>query len=374
MKNSKIQKFLLIILMICSNACTKTTPLEILTIEEKNLSIQLSIPIEGVEVRFYNFSFNGRVEANSNYLSFKDSASFYKVLNSLIKSKPEEIREWNQKIGFQSLQNIYDIAVLSERKEMEKEGEISDLQRNRLITYGCLSDFTFNHRYLFKFDKEKGMDMKLFNPSLAPLLNIDGIVQVGQNIFQYGEDFVKIITDGDINKVNHLYKFTKSDKSQNIVVCLVNNRMKESSVPTNGKVEDWVRSCETTVNSPASYRTLVYEEFYDYTNYTGIHPYYNPYSTYTHFIKVRNLKRGFLGYWYDTDFLTTMYGAIAYSSLPSAPNQGAYYGQVNDDTIYAYFLSNLVTPINAIPQGTVITGSHTITAAGGQCYFPLAYY
>ncbi len=375
----KIAQHLTLFLSLCCCLWSCKSDLDrSLQIQKVNtIKIKGDIPSTGFAVKEYSFLKSGRNEKGTQYLVFQDSLSFVNVYNALNNQEYTAVRTWSQKVGFNSLRNIYEDAIAAEMIEREKGANITEFQIERLKEHNCISDEVYQNRDLFTLDREEGMGLKIYDIALADVVNRDGIVQIGKNIFQHGENQVKVITDGDASKIELLGKTTQSNSAISIYVYKVNNRMNPKITNSSGRTEQWTRMNEVSWGSPAAYKTLLYEDFVDITYYSGIEPYYVPFTQYSHFMTLRNLKRGFLGFWYNSNYLLSLSGQVTYTSNPpGVGNFNPYSAQPSlpFHTLNVNFLSNYSGGVNAIPQGSVVTGSHIGTGDAGTLFLTYAVY
>lgn len=67
-------------------------------------------------------------------------------------------------------------------------------------------------------DNNSYFDYNIFEVSYASLINSEGLVKVGNKIYQFGLNNKKIIEDGDYNSIKSLKDIKYSDLSKNISV------------------------------------------------------------------------------------------------------------------------------------------------------------
>lgn len=80
---------------------------------------------------------------------------------------------------------------------------------------------------IIKDDEGEYFDYNIYEIHMAPLLNVDGLVKVGDKIYQFGLDTKKIIENGDFNKINSLNDVQSTDTTKSISV--VNYHFKNSN-------------------------------------------------------------------------------------------------------------------------------------------------
>ena len=180
-----------------------------------------------------------------------------------------------------------------------------------------------------------GYEINLADSRMASLLNSNGMVHIGENIHQFTKRLNKVIRD-DPNTDNE-YELLKNrnDSDASIGLLVGKNTIITTLIPNNAKVSGTVfgvRSCdEIDGSNPSKYRLIMYEESIleetpvgpnSVQQVTASIPTVGPAPNYTitytpfiyfvtvqngrtyksiHQVKVRTLKRGFFGGWYNFD-------------------------------------------------------------------------
>ncbi len=231
--------------------------------------------LAGKEITVYN-----------GMLTFKDKKGFDQLTLDLAKRDEAYIRSWENQLGFKSLYSIYEDVISEEEKflnEMVKKyGESSEVTRNE-IGYSKLTQ-TYLEKGVIIETKEGILDMNITIPVLAPLINADGFVRIGNDIRQYKSDYVRIIQDGDYDKMVGL-EGLKESVSQIHVGPVVRDLKKISDESRTQAIS----SCDVT---NGSHRLIAYEEK-TYVNEGG-----SPCPVYRndYYVRLRSLKK-ILGTW-----------------------------------------------------------------------------
>lgn len=145
------------------------------------------------------------------FLVFSTNDAFEKTAAMIQESDSSEIKAWEAKLNFGSMQQVFTQGLKIE-EELAKERE----DKNQ-ATKGN-SEFVVAHPNTFKILEDGIFTTNIYRIDLAPLVNKDGIVKVGDMIFQYSYDYLKIIEDGDESKINLLSAITETDKELRIYV------------------------------------------------------------------------------------------------------------------------------------------------------------
>lgn len=163
---------------------------------------------------------NFEIRAHNGYLWFKDSATYSATLEKLEGYSREELDQWEEELGFTSIRSIFEKAVDEDEKFFEAieklpEEEIQPKFANGIAPH---SKFVLQNAELFRFNSEGWFDINLPYAHIHKLLNRDGIIRIGDNIMKYSSNAVKIIRDGDENKIGLLESIKKTDSKAGIKV------------------------------------------------------------------------------------------------------------------------------------------------------------
>ncbi len=150
------------------------------------------------------------------YLEFKDRTEFDNKLLDLSKKSRKELDDWDKSNNFTSLRSLYEKIVEEEEANILKEEEV--IKQNPELKS------TMKHKYssLLKQTTEtisystNGVELNLFDPRLANLVNKDGIVKIGNVLHKFSRDHFKMIMDGDYNKVKDLSNITQDNQTANL--------------------------------------------------------------------------------------------------------------------------------------------------------------
>ena len=143
------------------------------------------------------------------WLHFENEAALDAAKNELFQyMKNGNLDEFEKKYGYKSLHTAY----------WETMENLTDDQRITMASQRQVSD---EYKDIFTFIGE-GEDMEavrtIESDILATLINHSGIYQIGGEIHKYNYDVVKIIKDGDVDKLITLEDINSSNPSLNVVV------------------------------------------------------------------------------------------------------------------------------------------------------------
>jgi hypothetical protein len=189
-------------------------------------------------------------------LTFKNSEIFQKITNDLLNKNGEELTAWERQIGFTSLRTVHEEIIEKEEQYLNQKAE--QYPGNATLTRKDLGYTEFTTRWLnsglFFTNEFETIDMNITSPIFGAVVNKSGVFRIGDEIIMPQRDYVKIIKDGDPNKIGLLNSIIVSDKTTNIEVVNVKRDIHRKT--SNGRVQAWT-SCTST---NGSYRLIVYEE------------------------------------------------------------------------------------------------------------------
>lgn len=248
-----------------------------------------------------------KISPNSitNFLVFDTREEYHSAIQKLSRASYADLHAYEKQNNFVSMRTMLKEAEYEDAKNHEQEiAQSEGIRKTAHKTPNIIKE----NPTTFLYSPDEGIQLNLTNLDLASILNKDGIVKVAGKIIQYSKWDVKIIEDGNPDKIALLNKITQTNKELGITVNPINFR---SNSNKNAKLAySYTRSCEGATGSPAQYKIIVYEEAYDFDD--GVLRYWV--GTYT----IRTLKRGFLGYWYN-HATRSQYGSVnvSYTSNPS---------------------------------------------------------
>lgn len=234
------------------------------------------------------------VVVHKGLLTFKDPEVFNRMADELSKKDIGYIRAWEKGLGFRSAYSIYEDAIEEEDRFLEtmvkKHGENSELTRREI----GFSEFTQKYldKGLLSSDEDGVLNVNVMIPMLAPLVNEESLVRVGNEIRQYKYNYLRKILDVDYNKIGRLNELNES--SDGIHVAAVERQQHE--IKDVGRTKA-LSSCES-ING--SHRLIGYEEKILVNDGGTPCPFYRN----DYYIRLRSLKK-ILGTWQN--FKTTQF-------------------------------------------------------------------
>lgn len=135
-----------------------------------------------------------KVVVESDYLHFEDEEAFENAISTLITMKEEEFKSWENNLSFESMRSFFNEALVQE-EEYRKQFDPTNAP-----TDDVNSPFVKQNSQYFQFDKEGDILINTFRDNAASVLNKEGIVRVGDILYQYSYDFLKAHPIHDVSQ------------------------------------------------------------------------------------------------------------------------------------------------------------------------------
>lgn len=150
-----------------------------------------------------------KVALESNYLHFEDEEAFENAISTLITMKEEEFKSWENSLSFGSMRSFFNEALRQE-EEYRKQFDPTNAPTDNVN-----SQFVKQNSEYFQFDKEGDILINTFRDHAASVLNKDGIVRVGDILYEYSYDFLKAHPIHDVSQAKAVQKlFDESNTPQ----------------------------------------------------------------------------------------------------------------------------------------------------------------
>lgn len=216
----------------------------------------------------------------SNYLTFKSYEEIDKILELIKSMDYEQQISWENNLNFISVNRIYEEINIANNEQLKpyedkyEEMSVDELSKIPYVAPKIRDEFK---DVLITEKMEDGFiydDINISIYELSKIVNRNGIVKVGDKIYQYKKYTTKIIEDGDESKIPLLNSILSSDDELKItVIDLKSNspqNFSKSAYKTNGV-----------------YKVIIYNDFHQ--KYQG-----DPNIYRTNFqIKMRVLRKAF---------------------------------------------------------------------------------
>ncbi len=174
---------------------------------------------EGVKPASLSTNSGARIEASKKikldgeYLDFPTPAAFDEFMKVLPLKNSQDLDVWEQSLGFRSMRHYHETAIKENVKYHEylRKNMTIELAKQIHNNKGLSprSEFVKANSEMFLFDEYGNPKLNLYDPTLAAVLNKDGIVKIGRYLFQYTEDYLKVMP---ANKKDQIQSFKKADK------------------------------------------------------------------------------------------------------------------------------------------------------------------
>lgn len=342
-----------------------------------------------------------------NYLTFGDFDQLEQKVIELDEMTEDEISNWEKSKNFVSIRTISDAIDSAEfdfyehvKDSLLKLYTESEIENMKFPEMHAQLFYEFSELFIKKTMKDDNSiyyDLDINNYNYSRIVNKDGIVKVGTPIYQFKEATIKIIEDGNKDKIKILDDIIETDPINKITV--INLKGDNLFPPNNMNVTPHPFEYET-YKTRNTFKVIMRNRFEQ--------KYYSPRKCYatTYSIQVRSLRRYFgvygnyktnmtyngsftgsshdFGYWLDH---TNPYNLKPRYALRdwSLSNQ---YRTKKTNTLYYYFFTNggqgdiyttfqrecfFSTPYTGQPYDLEISGG-SIYATLGQYSLPEIYH
>ena len=166
-----------------------------------------------------------RLNQKGGFLEFRNDSIFQNTLETLDNKPYNEVESWTKQYEFYSLANLYNEALqkeasfTSELENLVLEGKLSPeeaAKRHAPLVMENASSFIFSEEGYF--------DINLFDPTIATLVNKDGIIKIGNNLVRFTFDHVIELPGGSADNISSLKNTDKASLLPNVIVNKVHHK------------------------------------------------------------------------------------------------------------------------------------------------------
>lgn len=166
-------------------------------------------------------------------LSFKDRKSFDQIYPKLVTMSGEESETWENKLGFISQRSIFNKVVDAEIAWDKKCQNLSKEEQKTVLRHSDLY-YKYIKSGLFEItDKgtsDETYNYSVYNPTYTCVLNEKGVLIINDTIYQLTNDKLKIITDGNKEKIKDLSNTDFSNNNHIIVYDMQKYKIKSKGI------------------------------------------------------------------------------------------------------------------------------------------------
>lgn len=275
------------------------------------LSLILGVTIFGCESNLQSPSPTAQTH-NSQLLTFKNFKEFSQTADKLFNQPVQQQMAWEAERGFVSLKTLFKKVQDEEEANYDNENKLY-ATNPALVTTHQKSATAKSMPDMIIYDTVHGGELlNVSDPRFATLLNKDGMVIIGNMLYQFTYWATKsMLLGADEQKaVATLKAVTTTQPGQKIFVTVVKHTI--SPMPANSSANarisdyDYVNSCENASGSPFKYELIGYFDEIEGVGYTECdqngYCYDDSNLQYNYsalVVTLRTLKRGTFGGWYD---------------------------------------------------------------------------
>ncbi len=215
--------------------------------------------------------------SQNNYITFANDAAFYAAVAQVANFSPAERISWENQQNIVSMYTIFESIV-------DAELLLSDAALNADGSVQHSEAAKNNPSVLYEQVQDDGnfYDINIHNYAFSRVVNKNGLVKIGNKIYQHTYKYTKTLSEPNLNKIALLIEAEGSDAANGIEVIVANPFARFGSRS---------RSC---VANDRRLRGILYEEFVQNAVPGSPNLAKTFYST-----KSRSLQKRLFGAWYD---------------------------------------------------------------------------
>jgi hypothetical protein len=221
----------------------------------------------------------------NGFLVFKDQSTYTEISSLVDKMNDQEFLEWEKSLGFQSAQTFRSI-VDAQIENMKTKEEYEKLKQE------------FSYKLIFEDDGS--VRLPFYATAWDRVLNVDGIMKIGNKLFKFEKDRELIINNGEIEDLKDINSLLKDKDRVNEFYPLI--EINKSAL----KTLQWGTLYGNTVYSTDRKSRLIYSLQLISFNYKGYGvtnpPVYYTEAGFEFKLNLQQERNGLFG-WYNNETL-----------------------------------------------------------------------
>ena len=170
------------------------------------------------------------VRVKNGYLEFKDQAAFDQVKASLENIDDEALNAWESQFeGFTSLRSVAVRAIEEQESWYDELASFNSEDISRLRHNGDLfySNFIKEKPSIFVLEDSGRyvLNVSAKDQDMESFINENGLIKIGNDLYQYRKQSIKTIHGGDESKLYLLPDLTESSREHNITVSSIHEEL-----------------------------------------------------------------------------------------------------------------------------------------------------
>lgn len=253
------------------------------------------------------FQPSNKVIVENGMLTFCSKLAFDVTKREIASAKRTSVNLWEKSLGIKTPESIFNEVVIAEDSisdyfmslpESEQEYWRNQAQSHSTIYKEALAQKTI----CLLPDGEGGeyFDLNLYDKTAASLINLEGFVKIENKIYQYTDNAIKIIQDGDAGKTKLIKNINHSFIGNDMIVNIFNsNRLKSTSDWDSNNWTQDMNFYEFDSNWRGRYqkRVKVWIDGHSEPAGTPVHTGCYEYLNCTFILRAEAQKRNFWGTW-----------------------------------------------------------------------------
>ncbi|MBN1116771.1 MAG: hypothetical protein JXA77_06185 [Bacteroidales bacterium] len=164
------------------------------------------------------------LKVENGILVFNSSNSFFKTINEIANYSDAERKGWEESIGFLSQNRIISQIIEAEQEHIAPYMDLSDdelLDQENVPSKHSATFYKYLDYGVIKITDEgtenESWDYSVSNKMYTDFINIDGIFAIGDTLFQFNKDVVKIYPKSNTSNVDKLKMTNVSNEEISII-------------------------------------------------------------------------------------------------------------------------------------------------------------
>ena len=214
-----------------------------------------------------------QVKLEHGMLIFLSEEHFQNVKKKLDLLTEKELNDWEKNLGFKSMYRIYSNIMdaeelLADKYDALTSKEVEELEKSGMIyEYSDLAKLYLKKGFIkvVKYEDMESLQLKCFASYNAKVLNEEGLVQIGTEIWQFNENNIKVMKDADFSKLD----FLKAANEDENGIYIINLTLNKTSFKTYTVDHEW--SDENSYDRKKIVAANRFIQYYTNTSHTIFH-------------------------------------------------------------------------------------------------------
>ena len=256
------------------------------------------------------------VGVKNGMLVFESKLAFDVTKLEIAGADRKAVDLWEQKLGIKTPASIFQAIVFAEDSvsnyyESLQENEQAYWREQQEVHSEIYQKALSEQIIQIKPDGEGGeyFDLNLYDKTVSSVVSLDGLVIVEGQIHQYTSNAIKLITDGDVGKIEMLKNVNETYQDDNILVAVFDNKVfnSDNQLKSASFLSDnlWTRTADWQYPTSRK-RVKVWIDGHSEMYGANATDYCSQYLSCTFVIRVEAMEKNFWGNWKYTSYMPSV--------------------------------------------------------------------